>query len=337
MAPETPTRRQNEDNANTLRNGDYSPLSSPHNNTNNNNNHAPKYGSLTPQNSLCDKEGQQTNRSSSLLAPPASYSRERRLSSSSCDSSVSKAARRRMRRNSSSRLSDLVDDKKEITLLTFAKGAQFVGKKIGAGFKKAVGKLFVPRLQKQKLVHEAEVMEEVCCICKDYIINKLTLRDLMSRKVGFTQTNSKNSVHIINSGTALEMMYPRTYSNVSRKLSMTMSSVKIVRTTLSLFLEILFEGSITWGKVVSMFTVAGLFAEECASQGHADFVQEVVHVVVDYTGSSLLPWLVQQGGWDAFPLPGCSQNSRLSKLRLLIVACGATAVAVSSSSILDLW
>uniref|UniRef100_A0A182YU05 Bcl-2 Bcl-2 homology region 1-3 domain-containing protein n=1 Tax=Biomphalaria glabrata TaxID=6526 RepID=A0A182YU05_BIOGL len=189
---------------------------------------------------------------------------------------------------------------------------------------------------------------QVCCICKDYIINKLTLRDLMSRKIGFTQTNSKNSVHIINAGTALEMMYPRTYSNVSRKLSMTMSSVKIVRTTLSLFLEILFEGSITWGKVVSMFTVAGLFAEECASQGHADFVQEVVHVVVDYTGSSLLPWLVQQGGWvtnfilfflfkDAFPLPGCSQNSRLSKLRLLIVACGATAVAVSSSSILDFW
>ncbi|CAL1542979.1 unnamed protein product [Lymnaea stagnalis] len=332
MPPETPTRRRHDDNSSGtgMRNGDYC-----HNNNNNNNNNVTKYGTLSPQSSLSEQDGLPRNQS--LLAPPAPYTRERRLSTSSCDSSVSAASRRRIRRNSSSRLSDLDDDRNDITLLTFAKGAQSAYKKVGHSVRKAVNKLFVPRQNKPKLVCEAEVMEQVTWMCKDFVINKLTSRDLMSRKVGLTPTNCRNSIHVINAGTALEMMYPRTYSNVSRKLCLTMSSTKIVRTTLTLFLQVLFEGVITWGKVVSMFTVAGLFAEECASQGHADFVHEVVEVVVDFTGSHLLPWLVQQGGWDAFPTAGSSQKNRLSKLRLLMVAGGATAVAVSSSAFLDLW
>lgn len=337
MPPETPTRRRHDDNnISGMRNGDYCHGSSSGINNNNNNNNVTKYGTLSPQSSLSEQDG--VPRTQSLLAPPTSYSRERRLSSSSCDSSVSATtSRRRIRRNSSSRLSDLDDDRRDVTLMTFAKGAQTVYKKVGHSVRKAVNKLFVPRQNKPKLVCEAEVMEQVTWICKDFVINKLTSKDLMSRKVGLTPTNCRNSIHVINAGTALEMMYPRTYSNVSRKLCLTMSSTKIVRTTLTLFLQVLFEGVITWGKVVSMFTVAGLFAEECASQGHADFVHEVVEVVVDFTGSHLLHWLVQQGGWDAFPTAGSSQKNRLSKLRLLIVAAGATAVAVSSSAFMDMW
>ncbi|CAG5127713.1 unnamed protein product, partial [Candidula unifasciata] len=78
---------------------------------------------------------------------------------------------------------------------------------------------------------------------------------------------------------------------------MTMSSPKVVTTTLCAMFKVLFEDSITWGKIVSMLTVAGLFAEECASQGHADFVKDVVEAVVDFTSVHLLSWLMSQGGW----------------------------------------
>lgn len=46
-----------------------------------------------------------------------------------------------------------------------------------------------------------------------------------------------------------------------------------------------------------MFAVASLFAEECASQGHADFVKEVVDDLTDFIATRLVPWLTSQGGW----------------------------------------
>ncbi|XP_012935794.1 bcl-2-related ovarian killer protein homolog B, partial [Aplysia californica] len=153
----------------------------------------------------------------------------------------------------------------------------------------------------------------VSWICKDYVINKLTSKELMSRKVGLVPSHWPRSIHVIHAGAALENLYPRTYSNVSRKLSMTMSSAKVVRATMTSFLQVLFEGGVTWAKIVSMFAVAGLFAEECSSQGHADFVQEVVDTVVDFTGSALLQWLVVQGGWESFPTRDSEDSGRVSK------------------------
>lgn len=49
-----------------------------------------------------------------------------------------------------------------------------------------------------------------------------------------------------------------------------------------------------------MFAVAGLFAEECVMQGHADYVQDIVDAVTDFIGAHMLQWLVSQGGWVCF-------------------------------------
>ena len=87
-------------------------------------------------------------------------------------------------------------------------------------------------------------------ICKDYIINRLTVKDLMSLKIGLVSSHWSMSDHVILAGQVLENMYPRTYSNLCRKLCVTMSSAKVVRTYLNSFLEVLFEGDgITWAKV----------------------------------------------------------------------------------------
>ena len=72
----------------------------------------------------------------------------------------------------------------------------------------------------------------------------------MSRKIGFVPQHWALSRHVISAGMFLESLYPRTYSNLCRKLSLTMSSMKVVRNCLTAFLKVLFEGNITWAKVI---------------------------------------------------------------------------------------
>lgn len=54
---------------------------------------------------------------------------------------------------------------------------------------------------------------------------------------------------------------------------------------------------ITWGKIVSMYAVAGALAVDCVRQGHPT----TVHILVDSLGQFvrrfLVPWLKRKGGW----------------------------------------
>ncbi|CAG5118274.1 unnamed protein product, partial [Candidula unifasciata] len=275
MPPGTPTKRRHDQGFSSL-SLDHIPQDSSHNKNNNSN--LTKHGHAVPPllsySSLTLPDGHVTGNSQSLLSP----------------SNV-----RRMRRNSSSSCRGDHGDKSCITLLTFAKAVHLVYTVLAKGVKRAVGSLFVSRPRRRLPVGHIDIVEQAHWICTDYILHKLASKKLMSRKVGLSAPGYSKSVHVINAALSLELAHPMTYSNVSRKLCMTMSSAKVVRTTLTSLLTVLFEGDITWGKVVSMFAVAGLFGEECASQGHADFVKEVIDVVADFTGSRLLPWLTSQG------------------------------------------
>ncbi|GFO08767.1 Bcl-2-related ovarian killer protein homolog b-like [Plakobranchus ocellatus] len=268
------------------------------------------------------------------LFPPSQYTGEmgrRKSSNASLDSYTNSRRRGSHMGSSASRLYDVLDeDSREVaTLMTYMRGIGYVVKRTRKALRTALQIVFMARPSRPKLVCEAEVMDQVGWVCKDYIVARLVVRDLMSRKTGITPSNWPKSRHVIAAGAALEALYPRTYSNVSRKLCLTMSSPKVVRNTLMAILEVLFERTITWAKVVSMMAIAGLYAEECTSQGHPDFVHEVVDVVLDFTGGHLLPWLVSQGGWDGFPLPEGSEGNRLSMFRLLLVTGMAISIVVA--------
>lgn len=62
---------------------------------------------------------------------------------------------------------------------------------------------------------------------------------------------------------------------------------------MSVFLTV----GITWGKVVSMYAVAGALAVDCVRHGHA----ATVHILVDSLGQFvrkfLVQWLKRRGGW----------------------------------------
>ncbi|RUS73166.1 hypothetical protein EGW08_019075 [Elysia chlorotica] len=229
--------------------------------------------------------------SSAHLAPPHQHDLGRRRGSNSSLESYSHNAWRRgsYRGGSASRFADVLDEesKEATTLMTYMRSVNHALKHTRKTLRRMFRAVFVIRPSRPKLLCEADVMEQVGWVCKDYIVARLVARDLMSRKTGITPSNWPPSRHVVAAGSVLEALYPRTYSNVSRKLCLTMSSPKLVRNTLLAVLEVLFERSITWAKIVSMMAIAGLYAEECASQGHPDFVHEVVDAVLDFTGGHL--------------------------------------------------
>ena len=54
---------------------------------------------------------------------------------------------------------------------------------------------------------------------------------------------------------------------------------------------------ITWGKVVSMYAVAGALAVDCVRQGHPTSVHILVDSLGQFVRKFLAHWLKRRGGW----------------------------------------
>ncbi|XP_041356205.1 bcl-2-related ovarian killer protein-like [Gigantopelta aegis] len=137
-------------------------------------------------------------------------------------------------------------------------------------------------------------------ICDYYITEKLLLKRKPKRKRKRCYGNCEYSECFRRAGHVLERLYPNVYTDVSRKISVTMTSSTVVKTDLSSVLEILFRDGVTWGKIVSMFAVSSCFAEECIQQGHSEFVDDVIDCVGTFTAVHLREWLTKEGGWGGF-------------------------------------
>ena len=140
-------------------------------------------------------------------------------------------------------------------------------------------------------------MDVAMAICRDYIHQKLVLKGYPKNKIRLSAAHCSHSEYFVKAGCVLERLYPKVYTDVSRKIAMTMASSTVVKNSLTSVLEIMFRDSITWGKVVSMFAISASFAEECVQQGHSEFVDDVVKCVGNFVALHLVEWLVKQGGW----------------------------------------
>lgn len=54
---------------------------------------------------------------------------------------------------------------------------------------------------------------------------------------------------------------------------------------------------ITWGKVVSMYAVAGALAVDCVRHGHPSTVHIIVDSLGQFVRKFLVSWLKRRGGW----------------------------------------
>lgn len=147
------------------------------------------------------------------------------------------------------------------------------------------------------LVHQARVL------CGNYIYQRLSAKGLLNKRVNVSPYDDPLADELYSAGQELERLYPRTYTDISRRISMTMTSAQIVRRALTSVLNGIFNTGINWAKVVSMMAIAAAFAEECVVQGHPNFVEDVVMCVGHFVTMHLAIWLAQHGGWSAFPRP----------------------------------
>lgn len=75
------------------------------------------------------------------------------------------------------------------------------------------------------------------------------------------------------------------------------NQVIYTRRKLWLIDHILFFEGVTWGKVVSLYAVAGALAVDCVRHGHPAMIHTIVDCMGEFIRKSLISWLKRRGGW----------------------------------------
>lgn len=99
-------------------------------------------------------------------------------------------------------------------------------------------------------------------------------------------------------------MHPRIYTGVGRQVlrspSGDFSSSDTVAILISAVARELFRIEITWGKIISLFAVAGGLSVDCVRQGHSDYIPTLLEAVSDVIEEELVLWINENGGWVRF-------------------------------------
>ena len=72
---------------------------------------------------------------------------------------------------------------------------------------------------------------------------------------------------------------------------------KSVSTVLSSIGRNLLKTDVTWGKIASLYCVAGGLAIDCVQQGHPEYLYGIVETMGFVIERDAATWIAQQGGW----------------------------------------
>uniref|UniRef100_A0A8I3PNV3 Bcl-2-related ovarian killer protein n=4 Tax=Canidae TaxID=9608 RepID=A0A8I3PNV3_CANLF len=98
-------------------------------------------------------------------------------------------------------------------------------------------------------------------------------------------------------GDELELIRPSVYRNVARQLNISLQSESVVTDAFLAVASQIFSGGITWGKVVSLYSVAAGLAVDCVRQAQPALVHALVDCLGEFVRKTLAPWLRRRGGW----------------------------------------
>ena len=115
--------------------------------------------------------------------------------------------------------------------------------------------------------------------------------------------------------TIIEVDYP----DVSQLLNTTL--IITPATAYSTFVDtahLIFQGGTNWGRIVAFYKFAGAVAHHLVEKQRSDMVQHVVNWTVTYLFENLLPWIREQGGWDAFVAYFSGQTDTRRKTLLVL-------------------
>uniref|UniRef100_A0A673T0Z4 BCL2 family apoptosis regulator BOK n=2 Tax=Suricata suricatta TaxID=37032 RepID=A0A673T0Z4_SURSU len=90
---------------------------------------------------------------------------------------------------------------------------------------------------------------------------------------------------------------PSVYRNVARQLNISLQSETVVTDAFLAVAAQIFSAGITWGKVVSLYSVAAGLAVDCVRQAQPALVHALVDCLGEFVRKALAPWLRRRGGW----------------------------------------
>ncbi|XP_035643565.1 bcl-2-related ovarian killer protein homolog A-like isoform X2 [Oncorhynchus keta] len=144
---------------------------------------------------------------------------------------------------------------------------------------------------------DKELVSKSKALCRDYIHSRLNLYGLGSSKTQVDSTLCDVAAVLLCLGDELECMRPSVYRNVARQLNISVAMETMVSDAFVSVATEIFAAGITWGKVVSMYAVAGALAVDCVRQNQPATVQTIVDSLGQFVRKNLAPWLKKRGGW----------------------------------------
>lgn len=157
-----------------------------------------------------------------------------------------------------------------------------------------------------------EVISQGRMLCGQYIKYRLKRSGIFSRKLCLYRLRSVIGVSsgvivrdvspfLMAAGIELEKMYPKLYINISRQASVSPGGVLVSdKTAAGLLVAIaheLFKTDITWGKIISIFAIAGGLAVDCVCQGHPEYLHGLMEGITEVLEDELAEWIATNGGW----------------------------------------
>lgn len=99
-------------------------------------------------------------------------------------------------------------------------------------------------------------------------------------------------------------MHTKVYTNVARQLCSLPNSIEDPEDTavlLTTFGRILFKsnGDITWGKVISLFSVTAGLSIDLVRQNHEEHIPTLIEGFLGVIEDELIPFLSENNGWIA--------------------------------------
>ncbi|XP_061588267.1 bcl-2-related ovarian killer protein homolog B [Cololabis saira] len=149
---------------------------------------------------------------------------------------------------------------------------------------------------------DKELVSQSKALCRDYILSRLNQNGLgwSKSELNFTPPNAalaEVTMVLLCLGDELECIQPSLYRNVARQLNISVAMENVVSDAFLGVATEIFSAGVTWGKVVSLYAVAGALAVDCVRQGYPSTVQVLVDSLGQFVRKFLVHWLKRRGGW----------------------------------------
>ena len=156
----------------------------------------------------------------------------------------------------------------------------------------------------QLSITDISIIEEAKSLAEDHIWYSLLRRFKPNELIGlprkFLDLQAPPSI-TLNTLRRMVTIIEADYPDVSQLLNTTL--IITPATAYSTFVDtadVIFQGGTNWGRIVAFYKFGGAVAHHLVEKQRSDMVQHVVNWTVTYMVENLLPWIREQGGWDAF-------------------------------------